>query len=289
MSDEKDRQIDSLTPSAIGDVVVRSSSLVKRGLRLLDAQKLTEDASLTDVREALNAGEEATQLNLDALFDYRRIEPDQAKQTTITELMDRGNEGDANAQYALGFAYENGSRVPHDLAEAVRWYRRAAGLGNVYAQFLVAVAHARGKIVPQDLAQAFHWYRKAAEQGHPSAQYNLAVMYANGLGVARDDSEAVTWYRACAEQDNHVAQCTLFEAYSEGRGVPQDDVEALKWITLAARSEEIWEDDEYVPEGFHPERRVARDFLAAKMPPAQVAGAQRRAQECIEMFQRRKQ
>lgn len=270
MSDEKDRGIDSLTPSATGGIAVRSTSLVKRGLHLLNTQKLTEDASITDVHER-HTGETSAQFNLDALCNYSRTEPDHLDKVTIAELRDRGNAGDTNAQYALGFAYENGSRVQQDLAEAVRWYQRAAALGNVYGQFLVAVAYARGKIVPQDVARAAHWYQKAAEQGHPSAQYNLAAMYANGVGVDKDDTEAVRWYRACAEQDDTAAQCILFEFYSEGRGVPRDDIEALKWITLAARSEDIWEDDEYVPEGFHPERRVARDFLAKRMLPNQVA------------------
>jgi TPR repeat protein len=289
MSDEKDRAIDSLTTSPTGDIAVTSTALVKRGLHLLDGHKLIEDAPITDVRERYNAGEASAHVNLDALCNYSRIEPDHLGTITIAELHERGNAGDMNAQYGLGFAYENGSRVEQDLAEAVRWYQKAAALGNVYAQFLVAVAYGRGKIVPQDVARAAHWYRKAAEQGHPSAQYNLAVMYANGVGVDKDHTEAVRWYRACAEQDDTAAQCILFEAYSEGRGVPRDDIEALKWITLAARSEDIWEDDEYVPEGFHPERRVARDYLAKRMLPNQVAEAQHQVREWIEMFKRRKQ
>ena len=34
--------------------------------------------------------------------------------------------GDAEAQYNLGVMYRNGQGVPHDDAEAVKWYRLAA-------------------------------------------------------------------------------------------------------------------------------------------------------------------
>ena len=49
--------------------------------------------------------------------------------------------------------------------------------------------------MPHDAAEAVKWFRKAAEQGNASAQSNLGVMYAEGRGVPQDDAEAVKWYR----------------------------------------------------------------------------------------------
>ena len=43
-------------------------------------------------------------------------------------------QGDADAQFTLGFRYEYGLGVPQDDAEAVRWYRLAAEQGNASAQ-----------------------------------------------------------------------------------------------------------------------------------------------------------
>jgi TPR repeat protein len=37
---------------------------------------------------------------------------------------------DAGAMYDLGFMYENGNGVSKDPAEALRWYQKAADLGN---------------------------------------------------------------------------------------------------------------------------------------------------------------
>jgi TPR repeat protein len=43
-------------------------------------------------------------------------------------------QGDAEAQFALGLMYDNGEAVSQDKAEAVRWYRMAAEQGNAKAQ-----------------------------------------------------------------------------------------------------------------------------------------------------------
>ena len=44
-------------------------------------------------------------------------------------------QGDAEAQYNLGFMYEHGQGVPQDYAAARRWYRKAAGQGYAGAQY----------------------------------------------------------------------------------------------------------------------------------------------------------
>jgi len=94
--------------------------------------------------------------------------------------------------------------------------------------------YASGQGVPQDLAEAAKWYRKAATQGAPEAAYNLGVMYAEGQGVAQDLLEAFRLYRLAAEQGHADAQFNLGGMYATGRGASRDDVEAYKWIAMAA-------------------------------------------------------
>ena len=43
-------------------------------------------------------------------------------------------QGDADAQFNLGFMYDNGRGVAQNDAEAVRWYRKAAEQGDAGAQ-----------------------------------------------------------------------------------------------------------------------------------------------------------
>ena len=52
--------------------------------------------------------------------------------------------------------------------------------------------------MPQDLAEAVRWYRKAADRGSAVAQNNLGVLYAQGKGVAPDMAEAYFWFALAA-------------------------------------------------------------------------------------------
>ena len=59
----------------------------------------------------------------------------QAQTPEIDALRARAEQGDAAAQYNLGIMYGNGTGVPQDDAEALRWYRLAAdqgGTGKAY-------------------------------------------------------------------------------------------------------------------------------------------------------------
>ena len=71
--------------------------------------------------------------------------------------------------------------------------------GDADAQFELAGLYAGGEGVKQNLAEAVKWYRKAAEQGHDGAQFKLGLSYQNGKGVPQSDSEAYIWLDISAE------------------------------------------------------------------------------------------
>ena len=50
-------------------------------------------------------------------------------------------QGDAKAQYSLGYMYDFGEGVPQNDAEAVRWYRMAAEQGHAKALFNLGFMH----------------------------------------------------------------------------------------------------------------------------------------------------
>ncbi len=142
--------------------------------------------------------------------------------------------GDSNGQFRLGYCYKNGLGVTQDYAEAVRWYRKAAEQGDANAQCNFGVCYEKGHGVTLDYAEAVKWYRKAAEQGNTYAQNNLGYCYKNGLGVTQDYAEAVKWYRKAADQGHAWAQYNLGLCYYNGQGVTQDYAEAVKWYRKSA-------------------------------------------------------
>jgi hypothetical protein len=81
-----------------------------------------------------------------------------------------------------------------------------------------------------------------------------------------------------ADQGLPGAQYSLSSRYLEGEGVPQDKIEALKWISLAAR---------LAPGGWS-QATERRDTIAKDMPPEQIAEAEKRANEWLAAFEKRK-
>ena len=105
-------------------------------------------------------------------------------QTPLAETQQKADQGDADAQYRLGIAYDFGQGVPQDDSEAVTWYRQAADQGHAAAQYNLALMYRNGEGVPEDDTEAVARYRQAADQGLADAMYNLGFMYQNSSELA---------------------------------------------------------------------------------------------------------
>ena len=81
-----------------------------------------------------------------------------------------------------------------DYATALQEWRPLAEQGNALAQYNLGFMYDNGYGVPQDYVEAVKWYRLAAEQGHARAQTNLGIMYENGYGVPQDSVMAHMWF-----------------------------------------------------------------------------------------------
>ena len=119
-----------------------------------------------------------------------------------------------------------------------------------------------------DYTTALREWTPLAEQGDASAQDMLGLMYQIGEGVAQDYAVAMKWYRLAAEQGNADAQYGVGWMYDFGEGVPQDFVTAHMWFNISAANS--W-----------PDAAVLRDKVAAKLMPADISEAQRRAKVCM--------
>ncbi|HEV2674033.1 MAG TPA: hypothetical protein VGV37_05780 [Aliidongia sp.] len=94
-------------------------------------------------------------------------------------------QGDPDAAYHLGQAYETGHGVPRDVRQAQYWYRAAAVGGSSAAAFALgemAESAERPDGLPQDLGIAIAWYRRALSDGEPRARERLAALGAADAG-----------------------------------------------------------------------------------------------------------
>ena len=149
------------------------------------------------------------------------------------ELKKRAEAGDVDAQSSLGVMYDNGTGVPEDDVEAVKWYRLAADQGDANAQGLLGLMYANGNGVPEDYIEAVKWYRLAADQGHRDAQSLLGAMYYFGDGVPEDYVESYARYNVAVALGSEPAK-GLKETLTAR--MSKEDISAAQ-----KRSKEIWE------------------------------------------------
>ena len=237
-------------PRMIAEGGVTAENLPDKAAYVAETYLWREDATLAAARvwfETLKRKIEP-EVNVEALANAATAGDDKALQ----ELLDIAEQGNADAQFALGSMYEEGCwGVPQDENQAAHWIRKAAvgyhklaEQGNAIAQLKLGDMFFKGSWAAlKDDQQAVFWYRKAAEQGNAAAGYQLGFIYDfGGWKVPKDDQQAAHWYRNAvvsyrklAEQGDVDAQRTLGDMFSQGKkGVPKDVQQATHWYRLAA-------------------------------------------------------
>ena len=158
-------------------------------------------------------------------------------------------QGDAEAQFMLGYCCKAGIGVEANEAEAEKWFHKAAEQGDQSAAKLLEVPKLLKAIEDNDentireITES--WMkdvrRKATEENDRMAQLGLAVSQENKGNM----SAAIKWYRKAAENGDHLAQYRLGNFYDKGEGgVQQDKAEAVKWFRMGAEQNVI--DCQYV-------------------------------------------
>lgn len=139
--------------------------------------------------------------------------------------------GDAEASGTLAdFLSRQGTE--EGRRDAVRWYERAANLGDVLSMETFARILKSGSRVPADPAAAQRWFEKAAARFEEAARRgdrfgaiatsHLAEFHLRGDGVPRDVERAVALFEESAARGYGWGLLTLGECYERGDGVPRD-------------------------------------------------------------------
>ena len=95
-----------------------------------------------------------------------------------------------------------------DEKEAIKWFLKSAENGNSDAQVAVGVAYRIGEVLPMDNKKACYWFEKATEQGHIDGIIFLADCYVNGIGVPQSNVKAMDYIK---KQHNRVVNTQSLE------------------------------------------------------------------------------
>src|SRR5208337_4884899 len=150
------------------------------------------------------------------------------------------DKGDQNAMNNLGRLYYDGhydgQEDVQDRQKASEWFRKAAmlKLGSIYEA---------GRGVEQNVAEAIKWYEKAAKNKDAEGMFNLAALSEAGRGIAPDRGRALIWYARAAgddmkaEFDPYGVGSTLKVGafFENGFCAPPDPAEARAWRERAGQ------------------------------------------------------
>jgi TPR repeat protein len=152
--------------------------------------------------------------------------------TAMAELTPLAEEGDAVAQFYVGFMFETGKGVETDPEQAIGWYKASAEQQNARAQFNLAAAYESGRGTEKDLAESHRWYLASAESDFERAQYKVAQLFEAGSGIYEPDLvQAHKWfalagkdrYRDARKQKRRVAK--LMDPYD----IAEAELQARLW------------------------------------------------------------
>ena len=182
--------------------------------------------------------------------------------------------GDPFAQGHIGFRYIIGKGLPKNLEEGFKLMKKAVAQGDLHSCNTLGLIYQGGKVVPVDYAQAALWFRQAADKDQVDAQFNLAELYFAGQGVPQNFETAAKWYMAAAMQENVDALFKLGLMAGNGQGEPKDEVEALAcfYAALGPKPKKgDWPDCE---------KQVA--LLESRLTGAQITAAKKQRGEIIQ-------
>jgi uncharacterized protein len=189
--------------------------------------------------------------------------------TALDEAMKAiaANPKDAAAMTLIGELYRTGEGVKPDGAEAERWYKLAADLGDRAARFELGLMLLTGEGgVAKDRASAAALFEEAAAQGHAGALYNLGVMAIEGDDKDKPDfAKAAELFRRAAELGDGDAAYSYGELLRSGRGVDLDTEEAARWIKRSADAGIVAGEVDYAIMLFNGEGVMRDEAAAAKL------------------------
>lgn len=117
---------------------------------------------------------------------------------------------------------------------AAKLLEKAANDGNANAQKAIGLCYDKGHGVRCDQQKAFKWYLQAAEAGHSQAMCNVGLYLLHFPRAVRSDPEAACrWLSSAVRAGNDSACMQLAECYEKGRGVPVDLKRAISLYETA--------------------------------------------------------
>jgi enhanced entry protein EnhC len=158
-------------------------------------------------------------------FIHETVDDNYKQAFTAYELA--ANKSSVIGEFDLGLVYEYGKGRPVDNNKAEELYKSAAERGHSRAMVQLAGLYVNDKKL-RDEKDGVKWYKKAAALGDRNALYQLGYLAENGIGMSKDPAFALSQYQASADKGNAQAILALARMHQEGVGTAKNSEKAAE-------------------------------------------------------------
>ena len=139
--------------------------------------------------------------------------------------------GDAKGICSLARMYDYGYGVSKDSEKAEELYLKSAGMGYALAQFYLGDYYDAG----MDYNKAIEWFTKAGEQGYAKAYFRLGdIFYRGRIDITKDMEKALYYYEKGANLGDAQSQYIMGNYYLHNSKDEKKYEIALKWYEKAS-------------------------------------------------------
>lgn len=160
---------------------------------------------------------------------------------SLETLLQQARDGDVDAQYELGCAYEKAPRTADNGVQARRWFEMAVAQNHADAAWRLGRLYLRDAFQRQkDPNIAVELFKKSADQGVLKGLLQLGEWYldhcglpvdrfTNGPGCMPDPEKAFGCFQQAATRGNRRGMSYLWKMFLVGFGVRRDLALATHW------------------------------------------------------------
>lgn len=120
--------------------------------------------------------------------------------------------------------------------EAIKYYEKAADLGDNEAAYIAAIMYEQNYQIRPDSQKMAKLMLQAANGGHAAAQADYGLLVFQGRGVLKNMDEAAKWFEKSARAGDQEGQFLYAYSLAKGEGVTQNFEEAYYWTLKSERA-----------------------------------------------------
>ena len=145
--------------------------------------------------------------------------------------------GHAKSNKDLAYYYIKGEHVQRNFKESIKYYQRAAELGDSEAQVIIGEAYSKGiEDYLVSWSDAVYWFEKSAQQGNLKAIRQLFFCYLNGTGVEKNYDKAFSLIDYYYDTSDSVILYLLGCCYENAIGTSKDYQAAYNYYLKSVHS-----------------------------------------------------